>query len=1148
MALLTAGLALAGPAAGGEVSRGYAVDGRLSFIGAAHGPLAPPPGIAALAGPEGAAGVFLSLYGPAFGLGDPQREARLERVEPADGGGTVTRYRQVNAGVPVFGGDLVVKTDAAGRLVAMGGKLSAQPAVNVAPAVSAEDATATATAALAAVYGQGFVPRVTDPAALSIYDERLFTEGSAAARLVWKLEVAGLPAHPVREVVLVDAQTGAVALHFNRIDARWTGAKVTTLPRSGSLSATVAGLGTANVIVRSADFLADDRWDAGTFVCDTLQPAGCDYPAADRDATFARLFAENTWSYFNENHAYDLDLQVAGGTGLKSLINIGGEAGSDYWLAKAYWDGEQMNYGDGFAAAEDVVAHEMAHGVTEKTAGLLHLYQSGAIDESFSDLWGELVDQAYHDPWGVERDAAGNAWFIGEDLPVGALRSMANPPLFRDPDRMLSAYFYRGPNDNGGVTRNSGVNNKAAYLMAQGGVFNGRTVAPIGTAKVAQLYFRAQSLLWPAADYYDLYQVLRQACAELTPATLTAADCQAVGNALLAVQMNLRPAALSTGAVAACPAGTVYGRKLFADGFAAGTASWTLAAVDGAGSSLPPSWTTVAAGFSDAAAGGDFSALYAGAPDDIANGLTGGEESASLSEPVAVPPGTQTHLSFEHEYLFESGWDSLLYFWDGGVVECSVDGGATWQDLRPRFSGGQTYNGVLASYAGDDNPLRGRAAFVGNSRGGKVFSRYNLSALGGQSVLVRFRVGYDYGADLGWRIDNVDLHTCVAAPTPPVPLAPASGALLFTVEPTLDWTDALLADAYDYEVAADAQMSSVLQSGRVASSAAPLAPLAPNTRYSWRVRSVALNDREGYSAWSAVRSFRTALVTPTPLAFADPAVTDRPTFSWTASAGAASYTWQVCRNLACTQLLTSGTTAATQAQPLVDLTPDATLFWRVRANGANPSAWSEIRSFPTGNPPTVPALLAPAANLLTQDTTPTFTWRPSLPAAGTGDTVAGYEIQIAADALFTAVVEGKSDVPAGAAPTFTAAGLEKGHRYSWRVRSVSTVPEKSGWTLPRALRIAYAAPALLAPLGTPATRTVVFDWEDVTGQPGPASYTIQVSLNAAFTALLVNGAVVPSTATRTLARPTGTAVFWRVRANGACGPGAWSATAGFTLP
>ena len=116
--------------------------------------------------------------------------------------------------------------------------------------------------------------------------------------------------------------------------------------------------------------------------------------------------------------------------------------------------------------ADDVVAHELTHGVTQYESNLFYYYQSGAINESFSDVWGEYYDQAN----GLGNDSAGIKWQIGEDISgLGAIRNMSNPPSFGDPDRMSSANYYEGKDDSGGVHHNSGINNKAVYLMVDGG-------------------------------------------------------------------------------------------------------------------------------------------------------------------------------------------------------------------------------------------------------------------------------------------------------------------------------------------------------------------------------------------------------------------------------------------------------------------------------------------------------------------------------------------------------------------------------------------------------------------------------------------------------------------------------------------------------
>jgi bacillolysin len=132
---------------------------------------------------------------------------------------------------------------------------------------------------------------------------------------------------------------------------------------------------------------------------------------------------------------------------------------TDYGHDNAFWTGSQLVFGKGFAYADDVVAHEFMHGITQYTSNLFYYYQSGAISESFSDLWGEYYDQTN----GVGKDTSTARWLIGEDLPssIGVIRNMKNPPAFKDPDRMTSVHYYKGSNDNGGVHWNSGVNNKA---------------------------------------------------------------------------------------------------------------------------------------------------------------------------------------------------------------------------------------------------------------------------------------------------------------------------------------------------------------------------------------------------------------------------------------------------------------------------------------------------------------------------------------------------------------------------------------------------------------------------------------------------------------------------------------------------------------
>ncbi|MBU0499304.1 MAG: M4 family metallopeptidase [Gammaproteobacteria bacterium] len=163
------------------------------------------------------------------------------------------------------------------------------------------------------------------------------------------------------------------------------------------------------------------------------------------------------------------------------------------------------------------MAHELTHGVTQHTSKLLYKNLSGAINESFSDLWGEFVDLGNNSG----TDSAASRWLIGEDLSApnvsSPLRNMKDPTFFKQPDKVSSEYFYSGEEEgNGGVHTNSGINNKAVYLMVDGDTFNGITVKGIGITKTAKIYYDVQTnLLTQAADYQTLYNALYQGCQNL---------------------------------------------------------------------------------------------------------------------------------------------------------------------------------------------------------------------------------------------------------------------------------------------------------------------------------------------------------------------------------------------------------------------------------------------------------------------------------------------------------------------------------------------------------------------------------------------------------------------------------------------------------
>jgi Zn-dependent metalloprotease len=152
--------------------------------------------------------------------------------------------------------------------------------------------------------------------------------------------------------------------------------------------------------------------------------------------------------------------------------------GSDY--NNAFWNSTQMVFGDGdgelfnrFTIVVDIMGHELTHGVTEHESQLIYEYQPGALNESMSDVFGSLVKQ-----WVLQQTADQADWLIGEgiwgpNVQGRALRDMANPGtaydddlVGKDPQPGHMNDFVETAADNGGVHINSGIANRAFYLVA----------------------------------------------------------------------------------------------------------------------------------------------------------------------------------------------------------------------------------------------------------------------------------------------------------------------------------------------------------------------------------------------------------------------------------------------------------------------------------------------------------------------------------------------------------------------------------------------------------------------------------------------------------------------------------------------------------
>ncbi|NGO67660.1 M4 family metallopeptidase [Streptomyces boncukensis] len=236
-----------------------------------------------------------------------------------------------------------------------------------------------------------------------------------------------------------------------------------------------------------------------------------------KDATVNRAYA-------GLGATFELFLNVYGrwsidgrGLPLDATVHYGEEYGN------AFWDGERMVFGDGdgevfrdFTLPVDVIGHELTHGVTQYTANLAYFGQSGALNESFSDVFGALIKQ-----YGLGQDAGQADWLIGAGLFTDrvqgeALRSMKAPGtaydddvLGQDPQPATMADYVHTSADNGGVHINSGIPNHAFYLLAT-------RLGGHAWERAGQIWYDAltSGSLQPDADFAAFAHATRDAATE----------------------------------------------------------------------------------------------------------------------------------------------------------------------------------------------------------------------------------------------------------------------------------------------------------------------------------------------------------------------------------------------------------------------------------------------------------------------------------------------------------------------------------------------------------------------------------------------------------------------------------------------------------
>lgn len=395
-------------------------------------------GLDSRAKPSAAAIALVDRYASLLGVKQASSELKVVQDETDALGMRHVSLQQVYQGVEVYGGSMKVHLSADGQeVVALSsGFVPGIQLPNVQPRITADQALAAARKALP----NGVL--LSGPK-LVVYPGRGEKPG-ASAKLAWLVELRD-DAIPARNMYVIDAIDGSIIDVLSRLIEIWQ-------------QQDLGGLINAQPSPNRRTYDARHGYN----LPGTLARSEGQGPTGDRDIDNAHDFAGATYDYYWNTHrrrSYDNN-----GAPLISTANYGRS------YRNAYWNGEQTVYGDYFPV-KDVVAHEWTHAVVEHSANLEYRWQSGALNESFSDIFAAMVDR--------------DDWLMGEDLAphiLGgreAIRDLSNPRRFGQPDHTKD--WVETCSDNEGVHTNSGITNKAYYNIA----------TAIGKDKAERIFYRA---------------------------------------------------------------------------------------------------------------------------------------------------------------------------------------------------------------------------------------------------------------------------------------------------------------------------------------------------------------------------------------------------------------------------------------------------------------------------------------------------------------------------------------------------------------------------------------------------------------------------------------------------------------------------------
>jgi hypothetical protein len=464
----------------------------------------------------------------------------------------------------------------------------------------------------------------------------------------------------------------------------------------------------------------------------------------------------------------------------------------------ASWNGSTANYCSG-TASDDIVAHEWGHAYTQYTSNLIYAYQSGALNESYSDIWGETIDllNGYEDEGeNISIRAVGNCrgsfrWLEGEDATAfgGAIRDMWSPTCNGDPGKTSDSEYNCSSFDNGGVHTNSGIPNHAYALLVDGGTYNGQSISGLGFTKAAHVFWRAQSVyLTRTSDFSTFADALEAAGADLiginlqglstdSPATglsgetITQADLDQLSKVILAVELRISPSTCNFNTILTptdplCDAST--NNPLFSEDWESGMGDWTVEQLPSNNRTWESRDWVISSSLPEGRVGsGMFGAdpINGNCTTDLQNGII------RLQSPIITIPDISEgifEMTFDHYISTES-------LWDGGNVKYRLNGSETWTLVPGSSFINNPYNATLKNLADDenDNPMESQEAFSGvdetlngpkdGSWGKSTIDLSSLGVVANSQIEFRWEMGTDgCNGDDGWYLDEIVIYNCSA--------------------------------------------------------------------------------------------------------------------------------------------------------------------------------------------------------------------------------------------------------------------------------------------------------------------------------------------------------------------------------------------------